>query len=490
VGLQFEHPWLLLLLLPSVLVLVWMYRTTRRLGGGRKLAAIGIRGLIILLIILVAAGTNPYVKMTQRDVVFVADRSASLAADATIGGWIWQAAAAKKEDDRTAVISVGMSAAVEKSLNASQFDGTGNSFPFRTLVSPSYSHLAQGLQLAAGLLPGSGGRIMLLSDGEENIGDILRQGRLLRDLGIPVDVVPIAPPERKDAAIERLELPKSLHQAEKFTFEVTVNSTFGGEAELRLYEDNAEIGSQLIQLERGENRYALQSVATSPGFHSYRAELYAPGDERGENNVGYAFSRVSGPPIVLIVEGKENSSGNIEQALAASFIQTETISPEQLPQELAAYSRYDSVVLNNVSATRIAARPMEWLAKSVSDLGVGLVMLGGEDSYGLGGYFKTPVERALPVYMDLKGKRQLPSLGLILVIDKSGSMADDKIELAKEAAMRTVELMRDEDTVGVVAFDSSPWWVVKPTKLTNRDEVISGIQGIGGLYCAGATGRL
>nr|WP_269669435.1 VWA domain-containing protein [Paenibacillus sp. GSMTC-2017] len=80
--------------------------------------------------------------------------------------------------------------------------------------------------------------------------------------------------------------------------------------------------------------------------------------------------------------------------------------------------------------------------------------------------------------MDLQGKKQIPSLGLVLVIDRSGSMSDGKLELAKEAAMRTVELLRDVDTVGVVAFDSAPWWVVEPTKLTKRDEVLKKIQSI------------
>ncbi|UVI32590.1 VWA domain-containing protein [Paenibacillus spongiae] len=477
-GAQFEHPWFLLLLLPWAVMLWWMYKATLRLTGWRKPAAVGIRALIMLLVIVVAAGINPYVKVEQRNVVFVADRSASLEADGSMGDWIAQAIAGKEDKDRSGVVSVGLNAAVEQPLIADPVLEQASAFAFRTVVGESFSHLAQGLQLASGLLPGEGGRVVLLSDGEENVGDLLRQGRLLRDQGIAVDVLPITPRERKDAAVERLDLPKSLHQAEKFAFEITLSSTFAGDAVLRLYEDNTEIAQQKVRLERGENRFALQSVATSPGFHRYRAELYADGDERGQNNAGFAYSRVSGPPRVLIVEGKAGSSNNIVSALESSLITTETILPEQLPLELADYSRYDSIVLNNIPATRIAAKPMEWLSKAVSDFGVGLVMVGGEDSYGLGGYFKTPVERALPVYMDLKGKRQIPSLGLVLVIDKSGSMSDGKIELAKEAAMRTVELMRDQDTVGVLAFDSSPWWVVEPTKLNDRDAVMTGIQGI------------
>ncbi|CAH1197717.1 hypothetical protein PAECIP111893_00907 [Paenibacillus plantiphilus] len=478
-GVQFEHPWFLLLLLPWVGMLWWMYRSTLRLTGARKHTAIGVRALTMLLIIMVASGLSPYWIQSQRDIVFVADRSASLQADKALGGWIGEAVRGKDQEDRSAVVSLGLDALVERSLSAgSGTERTEASLPFRTTINPNYSHLSHGLQLASGMLGEEGGRIVLLSDGEENVGNLMRQGRLLQHRGIVVDVLPIAPPERKDAAIERLDVPKSLKQAEKFTFEITVASTFAGEAELRLYEDNTELVKQSVTLERGENRFMLQSIASGTGFHRYRAELFAAGDEQAENNSGYAYSRVNGPPTVLVVEGKPDDSGNIVAALEASHIRTEIIQPEQLPQELADYARYDSIVLNNIPATRIAAKPMEWLSKAVSDYGIGLVKIGGEDSYGLGGYFKTPVERALPVYMELKGKRQLPSLGLILVIDKSGSMGGANIELAKEAAMRTVELMREQDTVGVLAFDNKPWWVVDPTRLDDKETVISDILGI------------
>lgn len=478
-GVQFEHPWFLLLLLPWVAMLWWMYRSTLRLTGARKQAAIGVRAVAVLLIIMVASGISPYWIQSQREVVFVADRSASLQADKALGGWIAEAVSGKDEDDRAAVVSFGLDALVEQSLSkGSETERGAEAFPFRTSINPNYSNLSQGLQLASGMLEAEGGRVVLLSDGEENVGNLLRQGRLLRDRGIIVDVLPVAPPERKDAAIERLDVPKSLKQAEKFTFEITVASTFAGEAELRLYEDNRELVKQQVMLERGDNRFMLQSIAAGTGFHRYRAELFAAGDEQAENNSGYAYSRVSGPPTVLVVEGKPDDSGNIAAALEASHIRTEIIQPEQLPRELANYSRYDSIILNNVPATRIAAAPMEWLSKAVSDYGIGLVSIGGEDSYGLGGYFKTPVERALPVYMELKGKRQIPSLGLILVIDKSGSMSGGKIELAKEAAIRTVELMREQDTVGVIAFDGTPWWVVEPTKLSDKESVMNDILGI------------
>lgn len=477
-GIQAETPWALLLLLPWLIYMWWMARMTLRLRGTRKIIAILTRGLITLLLIMVAAGLQPYTNVKQRNVVFVADRSASMQADERISDWITNAWTAKGEDDRGGIVSVGLNAVVERPVAADALNNE-NALSFRANVNNHFTDLSQGLQLAAAMLPkAGGGRIVLLSDGAENVGDVRRQARLLKDAGILIDVVQFETAAQKDAAIEELNVPSVLKQGETFTFEIAINSTSAGSAQLRLFADNTELSVSEIQLEAGENRFALQTVALDPGFHRFRAEIYAPGDEQQENNAAHAFSRVSGPPAVLIVEGVRGSSANIEAALSASVIRHETIMPEQLSVELAEYAAYDSIILNNVPATRIAEKPMEWLAKAVGDYGVGLLMLGGEDSFGLGGYFKTPVERALPVYMDLQGKKQIPALGLILVIDRSGSMSDGKLELAKEAAMRTIELLRDVDTVGVVAFDSSPWWIVEPTKLTARDEVLEKVQGI------------
>ncbi|MDQ0116677.1 VWA domain-containing protein [Paenibacillus harenae] len=477
-GIQVEAPWALTLLLPWLFYMAWIIRTTIRLKGGRKIAAITLRGIITVLLIAIVAQVQPFVIERQRSVVIVADRSASMQADKQIGEWIAKGWAARHDGDTAGVVSTGLNAAVERSIS-NELTEESASFAFRTTVNDRFTDLSGGLQLAAAMLQKEGGgRVVLLSDGAENAGDARRQARLLANAGIAVDVVEMQTEPKSDAAIESLDVPAMLKQGETFPFEIAIASVASQQAELRLFADNEEISVTQVQLEKGDNRFVLNSIAVEPGYHRFRAELYAAGDEQAANNTAYAFSRVAGPPHVLIVEGQPQSSANVEAALSASFIGHTTIMPEQLSVELAEYASYDSIILNNVPATRIAEKPMEWLGKAVSDYGVGLVMLGGEDSFGLGGYFKTPVERALPVYMDLQGKRQIPSLGLVLVIDRSGSMSDGKLELAKEAAIRTIELMRDADTVGVVAFDSAPWWVVEPEKLSNRDSIIERIQGI------------
>ncbi|WP_259391570.1 VWA domain-containing protein [Paenibacillus sp. 1011MAR3C5] len=474
---QAEFPWMYTLLAPWLAYIFWMYRRTPRLGGARKHAAIAVRSFIILLLIALLAGLHPYRSFEQRNVVFVADRSASMKHDTLIGSWIAKAWSGKEARDTGAIISTGLHAVTDRTRSSEQLPSQG-AFSFRTALNDRYTDLSRGLQMGASLLGKEGGRIILVSDGEQNAGDVLRQSRLLKEAGIHVDTVYIGSGLERDAAIDELIIPLSIKQGETFSLQIAVQSTFEGEAEIRLYEDDQEMTVSAIPLERGGNRFSMQGVALKPGFHRYRAEVHVSGDEQSANNAAYAFSRVSGPPAVLIVEGQQGASGNIEEALAASLIGYETISPEQLSLELAQYAMYDSIILHNVPATRIAEKPMEWIGRAVGDYGVGLMMLGGEESFGLGGYFHTPIERALPVYMDLQGRKQIPSLGLVLVIDRSGSMSDGKLELAKEAAIRTVELLRDDDKVGVIAFDSAPTWIVEPAALTNRDEVIAKIQGI------------
>ncbi|TMV44579.1 VWA domain-containing protein, partial [Paenibacillus mesophilus] len=474
-GLQFESALVLLLLAPAAVYVAWIWRTASRLAGWRRRIAVGLRALVLLTLILSLAGLQSYATIERKAIVFVADRSDSMTDAAGLETWIRQTAAAKSEDDAAGVVSAGLDAAVEKNPDGSDIQ----SFSFSSKVNTQFTRLDEALQLAGTMMPEDASpRIVLLSDGRENVGDMLRQGKLLRDKGIPVDVVPLPSKERKDASVDTLRLPEKLYQAEQYSLEVAVSSTFATTAELRIYEDNREISSQQVMLDKGQNRFALRGLAKEQGLHRYRAELYANGDEVSANNAAYSFSRVSGPPKVLLVEGSEGAAKNLAGVLDSGLIPYDLLTPEVLPVELTDYSAYDSIVLANVAATRLSEKRMLMIEQAVRDYGVGLVMTGGEDSFGLGGYFKTPIERALPVYMDLRGKREIPSLALMLVIDKSGSMAGDKIQLAQEAASRTIQLMREKDTIGVLAFDSSPWWVVEPQLLKDPKKVTEQVNSI------------
>ena len=117
-------------------------------------------------------------------------------------------------------------------------------------------------------------------------------GRLLKDRGIAVDVLPAPKQVIKDAAVEELKVPAKLYQAESFYVEVMIRSTFKTSGELRIYEDNREIGRERVDVTPGENRYAVKGLAKNPGLHRYRAEIFMDGDEASANNAAFDFTRV------------------------------------------------------------------------------------------------------------------------------------------------------------------------------------------------------
>lgn len=472
-GVQFNHPWLLVLLIPLVAFAVFAFRGPSRVSLFRHRMAASLRTLSLLLLVLLLAGVQLYTVQRQHEVVYAVDRSSSADDGEQDREWISSSLENKNQRDDYAMISFGRDASAEQTFSSGAALGG-----LDAAVDPDYTNVQRALQLASGMLGSGDPRIVLISDGDENIGNMLETGRLLKNRGITVDVLEKQSNTERDAAIDSLSLPGKLYLGEAFTVEARLRSTFSGTGEIRLYEDNVEIGSQTVRVERGESSVLLQGLAKSSGLHRYRAELSLPGDEQSANNAAFAFTRVSGNPSVLVVEGKPDTSTNITNALNAGLIDTTVIAPGQLPAELADYAQYDSILFNNVSGDSLGQSKMDAIETAVRSYGIGFMMSGGDQSFGLGGYFDTPIEQALPVSMELEGKREIPELGLILVIDRSGSMSGSKIELAKEAAMRTVELMRAKDTVGVVAFDDAPWWVVEPQKLTDKESVLEQIQSI------------
>jgi Ca-activated chloride channel family protein len=105
-------------------------------------------------------------------------------------------------------------------------------------------------------------------------------------------------------------------------------------------------------------------------------------------------------------------------------------------------------------------------------------MLGGDQSFGLGGYYKTTLEEILPVRSDFEKEKEKPSLAMMLVIDKSGSMGGEKIEMAKEAARAAVELLGPSDKVGVLAFEGQNYWISEMHPATDKGFVLDRIAGL------------
>jgi Mg-chelatase subunit ChlD len=228
-----------------------------------------------------------------------------------------------------------------------------------------------------------------------------------------------------------------------------------------------------VELKPGANVYSFVEQADSSGLQDYEVIVLSDADSEQENNRYRAFVQVDGKPKVLHVVGEPQASRYVSAALQAQGLAVQEIRAGALPANMRELLEYDLVILNNVSGFDVSLAKMELLESYVRDVGGGLIKIGGDKSYAAGGYYGTPLERLLPVTMHAKTEVKIPSLSVIFVLDRSGSMGtkigdEDMLAIAKRAALSSIDLLNRFDRVGVLAFDSGHEWVVPPTEVGMR----------------------
>src|SRR5437763_16737887 len=233
--LSFEQPLLLLLLIPiSILVLLTWQRMSLPFPRSQRYLILASRLALFMLIITALAGATVSVPISRQSVVFVGDISSSTTPQrAFIEQWINAAIHHKGPEDQVGIVAVGRNALVEQSVRT-QIDFTR----FESAPDTNYTDLAAGLRLAAAILPtDTQRRIVLLSDGQQNIGDAQQEAQLLQQEGIRLDIVPLPTSKSAEARIDGLRSPTELHTNERFLLHTQLFSTVAQPATLRLYLD-------------------------------------------------------------------------------------------------------------------------------------------------------------------------------------------------------------------------------------------------------------
>lgn len=487
-GVRFDFPYALLAAPLLVWWAWWLARTSRAyLPPGRRRAALIARLVVSALLPLALARPVVVWPAAGTDVVFLLDRSASVGAAGARQAeeWLRGAMVAMGADDRAAVVTFGKSAAVERPLEH------GGDLPRLPLLAddPNSTDLAAAIRTGLGMLvPEAARRLVLLSDGQENLGSAREAARLAAAAGVPIEVVPIGQPAEREVSALSLDTPPRLREGERFSATLIVRSSVFTPAQVLITADGRIVASQSVELRSGLNRFVLPVEPLSRGTHVFRAEVEAEDDTFPANNQAGAVSVVSGPPSVLLVEGSPGHGAYLAEALRASGVEVEVASPTATAWDAAALRRYETIVLVDVPAEALPAGRQRTLSEYVRNFGGGLVVVGGEQSYGPGGYARTPLEGVLPVRMDLRGRSLSASVALILVIDTSGSMGggpegSSKMDLAKEAAISAAELLGEYDQLGVVAFEDTARWVVNlqpATDLATIQQLIGQMQPGGG----------
>ena len=346
-----------------------------------------------------------------------------------------------------------------------------------------FSDIAKGLMAAAPALPeGYNKKIVLVSDGNENVGNAYAQVKQLRNQNIMVDILPVEPVLGLDSQVSRINVPLRIGKDMNYNIEVVTYSTGANGGLLNIYKNNSLILSSDIDIKTGENRYVFSDVADVGGNIVYRAEIIPNSDCIYQNNKAYAYSYVDHVPKILVLN-HETSADEIIKILGQASLEYDSVAPLSAPVSLDSLNTYDAVILADINYDDMPEGFSEVLFAYVKN-GGGLLVTGGENSYALGGYHNTPLEEILPVNMELKSKEELPDQAMIIVMDRSGSMTSgrygvSKLEMAKESIIRSVDTLNDNDYFGVLAFDTQNFWIVEPAKIGgNKDAVIEKIASI------------
>ncbi|MCB0331921.1 MAG: VWA domain-containing protein [Bdellovibrionales bacterium] len=335
-----------------------------------------------------------------------------------------------------------------------------------------------------------GKTVLLLTDGHETQGDVQRIAQAAKKQGVSIfPFIPTAPKERGDLfSIEQLHVPLIAPTETSVEIRSTLqNSTAVEQAgTLEIFHGDESIFRSAIRLQPGESR--LFRAKTDPslgGVQEVRAVL-TPDNTRFPTQSRSAYISTDERERVLLVSGSSADDRFLSKVLESQSYELDSIVGNIPPDQLGKLDSYFAVLLNNVPRRMLPRGGEAKLASYVAQ-GGGFVMIGGDKSFGLGGYTQGEIAQLLPVEpLPPRKERKRINVAVFLVLDKSKSMKDaQKIDYAKEAAQEVVRNLKDEDYLGVIGFDTTPF-VAMPMRQMRENRSMA-MNRIGTLFPSGKT---
>jgi len=487
------------LAIPIAALLVWLTtrfsRFAERRARGRALAMTWFTGVAATACALAVIGVELGRKLDRLTVIVAIDRSRSIdlvpGAASRVEQELQLAEQGMRDGDRIGTLAFAAEAVVES--------------PLRERRQPPASQRAElardGTDLGAAIRrglsevpPDSAARIVLLSDGVSTRGDALGEAALAAAAGVRIDAVPLDQRPLADIRVVAVSAGGRASVGEAIDLRVVTSAPADAEVELRIYRDGELLRKGEVKIASGEDVVHLREVASAPGLHRYDVELSAKDqrqDEAVEDNRGSAFVRVTGEASALVLERDKALAAPMVHALESAAFRVRAGDATQAPGDVAGFALYDLVVLSDISAVDLAPEQIAALASYVRDLGGGLLLMGGDRSLGPGGYGKTPLEEVSPVSFDVKQERRRASLAEVIAVDISGSMGASvgsrtKLELANEAAVRSIELLGAGDRLGVMHVDTVVQWTLPLGPIDDRAAMAKAVRNVavggGGIY--------
>ena len=494
----FDKPqWLLALILLPILWAV-SFRSLAGLGPYRRLFALGFRTLVLVLMVLALAEVQLKRISDRVTVMYLLDQSESIpkiTREAMLKYVMQDVAKHRRKgdlqnasEDKAGVIIFGREATIEfppfsddiRAVGSGQLDTL---FQMRT----DATNIAAALKLAQASFPeDTAKRIVIVTDGQENLGDAKTIASTLVENGIGIDVVPIRLNATAEVAVEKIALPSDIRRGQEFQTRVVLENftpavrdkegkLISGTVKGKLRVTRAVGGQQELLSETeevltpGKNAVVLEGRIDAPAGYIYRADFVpddAGQDLMQQNNSATAFTHVRGKARVLLIVDSDTPTefDKLAVSLGEKDIEVVKMQSNQLFSSLAELQAYDCVVLANVprangvlstnveDTASFTDDQIQMLVRNTEQFGAGLLMIGGPNSFGAGGWSNTELEKAMPVDFQIKNAK-VRAVGALAMMMHASEIAQGNY-WQKVIGIEALKVLGPMDYCGVAHWDN------------------------------------
>ncbi|MDP6720442.1 MAG: VWA domain-containing protein, partial [Pirellulaceae bacterium] len=461
---------------------IFSFRSLAGLGNIRRLVAIGLRTLVLTTIVFALAEVQLLQTSDKVTVNYVLDQSESipLVKRQAMLDFVVKAVhnhRGKERGDLAGVVVFGRNATIEIPPFDDDILVLGGLESHVNLRSDA-TNLSAALKLAqASFAEGSSKRIVIVTDGNENLGDARAIAASLAEDGIGIDVVPVKLTMRSEVAVERVMMPADIRRGQPMETRVVLNNfsdeTIAGRVTFRrkagLHDEF--LGEIDVELSPGKKVLSFADKIDNPGAYTYQAD-FVPTDPQddlmSQNNRATAFTHVRGKGSVLLIEDWQNP-GEFDymiDRLRASDIEVDVMASDSLFTRMGELQAYDSVILANVprssgddaqSVASFSDQQIKMLVKNTEEMGCGLLMLGGRNSFGVGGWSNTELEKAMPVDFQIKNAK-IRAVGAVAMMMHASELAEGN-HWQKKVAEKAINALGPMDYCGLIHWDGDDHWL-------------------------------
>ena len=481
--LSFDSPGYLAIL--AVLPLLWWasYRSLAGMGPVRRWVAIVLRSVVLTLLVFALADMQWKQLSDRLTVIYVVDESLSIPEEMkpAMIDYVDREIRTHREAhiaDRAGVVVFGGEPAIEHPPYDENIQVTYNT---ESHIDREHTNLAAALRLAQATFPeDSARRVVLLTDGNENVGDGLTQARNLAEAGIGIDVMPIRYPPRAEVAVEKVVIPPDVNRGQPFDLRVVLNNVAAPDAKggavkgrlkiTRKTQDHEEAAADKdhnsVTLEPGKHVYSFREQIDSPDFYTYEARFVpddAAHDPITQNKRATAYTHVRGKGQVLLIEDQDNRGefNFLIDRLRKENLEVRVQSTAETFATLADLQPFDTVILADTPAEGFSEDQIKMLVSNTEQMGAGLIMLGGPNSFGAGGWTNTPLEAAMPVDFQIKNSKVVP-IGALAMLMHASEMAEGNF-WQKKIAQEALRALGSQDYCGVLHWEGNIQWLWAPS---------------------------